>query len=185
MPTYSERRSIRETLSLPIPEAFFDTLVALLAEWLGTTFFLFFALAGCQVAFTPLTPAAVLSPSNPLTRDMPLVSTASLLYAALSVAFAFTVSVWVFFRVTSALFNPAIAVGMCLVGSMHWKRGIWVVGSQVLGGMTAAGLVSGLFPGRIRAETLLGGGTSVVRGFCEYAAIRCVGSPGLMLWCSH
>lgn len=40
--------------------------------------------------------------------------------------------------------------------------------SQFLGGMTAAGLVSGLFPGPLEAETVLGSGTSIARGFCEY-----------------
>ena len=75
------------------------------------------------------------------------------------------VSAWVFFRVTSGLFNPAITFGMCLVGSLPWRRGAFIAVSQMLAGMTAAGLVSCVFPGDLKAETLLGGKTSVVRGF--------------------
>jgi MIP family channel proteins len=83
----------------------------------------------------------------------------------LSVGFSLVVSAWVFFRVTSGLFNPAITFGMCLVGSLPWRRGAFIAVSQMLAGMTAAGLVSCVFPGELRAETLLGGKTSVVRGF--------------------
>jgi MIP family channel proteins len=88
-----------------------------------------------------------------------------LLYAALSVGFSLVVCAWVFFRVTNGLFNPAITFGMCLVGSLPWSRGACIAVSQMLAGMTAAGLVSCVFPGELRAETLLGSGTSIVRGF--------------------
>lgn len=79
--------------------------------------------------------------------------------------FSLVVSAWVFFRVTSGLFNPAITLGMCFAGTLPWSRGAFVAVSQILGGLTAAGLVSCVFPGELRAETLLGSGTSVVRGF--------------------
>lgn len=51
------------------------------------------------------------------------------------------------------------------MGSLPWSRGACIAVSQMLAGMTAAGLVSCVFPGELRAETLLGSGTSVVRGF--------------------
>ena len=88
-----------------------------------------------------------------------------MLYAALSLGFSLVVNAWVFFKVTSGLFNPAITLGMCLVGSLPWSRGACIAVSQMLAGMTAAGLVSCVFPGDLKAETLLGSGTSVVRGF--------------------
>lgn len=95
------------------------------------------------------------------------VSSASLLYAALSVGFSMMVNAWIFFRISSGLFNPAITFGMVVEGSLGWKKGVTIAGAQFAGGMAAAGLVSGLFPGEVKAETLLGGGTSIVRGFCE------------------
>lgn len=164
-PKQPSKRSLRERFS--IRESLFNLAIAVISEFLGTTFFLFYALAGCQVAFTPFTPAAVLTGSpSPRTSALP-VSSASLLCAALSVGFSLAVNVWVFFRVTSALFNPAITLGMWLIGSLDWKRALAVASSQILGGMAAAGLVSCMFPGKLRAETLLGSDTSIVRGVCE------------------
>ena len=80
------------------------------------------------------------------------------------------VNAWIFFRISSGLFNPAITFGMVVEGSLKWKKGVSIVGAQFAGGMAAAGLVSGLFPGQMKAETLLGSGTSVVRGLCEYCS---------------
>ena len=157
--TQEPKPSLRERvpfLERHIPERAYNTLVATFAEFIGTTFFLFFALAGCQVAFTN-TVASIPARSS--------IPPSALLYAALSVGFSLVVCAWVFFRVTSGLFNPAITFGMCLVGSLPWSRGACIAVSQMLAGMTAAGLVSCVFPGELRAETLLGSGTSVVRGF--------------------
>jgi len=36
--------------------------------------------------------------------------------------------------------------------------------AQILGGLTAAGLVHAMFPGNLNAQTTLGGGTSIVQG---------------------
>lgn len=147
-----------------MPEWAFNTFIAVFAEFMGTTFFLFFALAGCQV--THLSPTAVTFPGPAGSSPQTFVSVSSLLYAALAVGFSLAVNAWVFFRVTSALFNPAITLGMVFVGSLAWKRAACLAVSQMLGGMAAAGLVSCMFPGDIRAtETLLGRETSVVRGF--------------------
>ena len=96
------------------------------------------------------------------------VSSASLLYAALSVGFSMMVNAWIFFRISSGLFNPAITFGMVIEGSLGWKKGVTIAVAQFAGGMAAGGLVSGLFPGQLKAETLLSGGTSITRGLCEY-----------------
>lgn len=68
-----------------IPRAAYSHGIAWLSEFMGTIFFLFLALAGEQVAFSAGGGAA------------------ALLYASLSYAFAFAVSSWIFFRVTSGL----------------------------------------------------------------------------------
>jgi aquaporin related protein len=155
-------------LDRSIPEWAYNALVAILSEFLGTTFFLFFALAGTQVAYTHLSPSTVILPGSPARPGGMAVSSASLLYAALSVGFSMMVNAWIFFRISSGLFNPAITFGMVVEGSLVWKKGGYIIVAQSAGGMAAAGLVSGLFPGQLRAETLLGSGTSIVRGLCEY-----------------
>lgn len=73
-------------------------------------------------------------------------------------------SVRVFFRVSGGLFNPAVTFGLCLVGALPWVRGALLFGTQILGGMAAAGLISCILPGPLAAETTLGGGTSVAQG---------------------
>lgn len=57
-----------------------------------------------------------------------------------------------------------VTVGMCLIGALPWIRGSLLFFVQVLGGMTAAALVSCMFPGDLLVHTTLGGGTSVVQG---------------------
>ena len=53
---------------------------------------------------------------------------------------------------------------MCLVGALPYFRGLLLTLSQILGGITAAAIVSALFPGPLTVRTNLGGGTSVVQG---------------------
>jgi len=52
---------------------------------------------------------------------------------------------------------------MCLVGAVPYIRGVLLAISQILGGITAAAIVSALFPGPLTVRTALSGGTSVTR----------------------
>ena len=75
--------------------------VATVAEFAGTTLFLFFAFSGTQVALlaTPANNSNVVgTPSNP----------AQLLYVSLCFGFSLAVNAWVFFRISGGLFNPAV-----------------------------------------------------------------------------
>lgn len=53
---------------------------------------------------------------------------------------------------------------MCLIGALPWIRGALLFFVQILGGLTAAALVSCMFPGDLNVRTTLGGGTTVVQG---------------------
>lgn len=68
----------------------------MLGEFVGTYLFLIFAFAGTQVANTPGSDAD--SPPN----------TSTLLYIALAFGFSLAVNVWIFFRISGGLFNPAV-----------------------------------------------------------------------------
>jgi aquaporin related protein len=72
-------------------------LVSMLGEFVGTYLFLFFAFAGTQVANTPAGKAD--APPNP----------ATLLYISLAFGFSLAVNVWIFFRISGGLFNPAVS----------------------------------------------------------------------------
>ncbi|KAL6706641.1 Aquaporin-1 [Coniothyrium glycines] len=128
-------------------------------EYVGTVLFLYFALSGTQVANSiPSSSGRTVaeSGSNPQ----------QLQYIALCFGFSLAVNAWVFFRISGGLFNPAVTFGMCLIGALPWVRGILLFFVQVLGGITAAALVTVMFPhqGEINVRTTLGGGTTVVQG---------------------
>ena len=84
---------------LPFADRLNDTVrnhcVACCGEFIGTFFFLFFALSGTQVANTTPDPQHV----NELNR---------LLYISVAFGFSLGVNAWVWFRVSGGLFNPAL-----------------------------------------------------------------------------
>jgi aquaporin related protein len=53
---------------------------------------------------------------------------------------------------------------MCIVGALPYIRGVLIAFAQILGGITAAAIVSALFPGPLTVQTSLGGGTSITQG---------------------
>lgn len=78
-----------------------NLVVSTLGEFVGTFLFLFFAFAGTQVAN--------MSPRT--TGGYP--NTSALLYIALSFGFSLVVNVWIFFRISGGLFNPAVRLDDC------------------------------------------------------------------------
>lgn len=87
-----------------------------------------------------------------------------LLFISLAFGFSLAINAWIFFRVSGGLFNPAVTLGMCLIGAMPIVRGITIFVAQIVGGIAAAAAVYGLTPGPLKTRTQLGGGTSVVQG---------------------
>lgn len=64
------------------------------------------------------------------------------------------------------MFNPAVAIAMFATGGIDILRLVLIVVAQLAGSIAASGLVIGLLPGEgIQAQTSLGDGISVVRGF--------------------
>jgi aquaporin related protein len=93
-------------------------LLAFLGEFIGTFLFLFFAFAATQTANNLLGD-----------RDMDI---GSLMYISLAFGFSLAVNVWIFFRVSGGLFNPAVSrlfrVTQCLRMTSHsyvcWSPGL-------------------------------------------------------------
>ena len=75
--------------------------IAFLGEFVGTFLFLFFAYGGTQTANQT-------SQKNPSIVASPDIN--QLLYIALIFGFSLTVNVWIFFRVSGGLFNPAVCI---------------------------------------------------------------------------
>lgn len=140
-----------------LPSHFRSHFVAMCGEFIGTFLFLFFAFSGTQVANTqtqPQTSTTIAQASNP----------AQLLYISLCFGFSLAVNAWVFFRISGGLFNPAVTLGMCIVGALPYIRGALLTLSQILGAISAAAVVSVLFPGPLDVRTALRIGTSITQG---------------------
>ncbi|KAI0580869.1 aquaporin [Pyrenophora tritici-repentis] len=125
-------------------------LISFLGEYVGTFLFLFFAFAATQVA-------------NNLRGTRPM-DVGTLLYISLAFGCSLAITVWVFFRISGGLFNPAVTFAMGLVGAIGWVKVLLLILAQTLGAITAAAIVSGLFPGPLSVNTSLSKGTSVTRG---------------------
>ncbi|RMY76119.1 hypothetical protein D0863_02143 [Hortaea werneckii] len=133
--------------------------VATIAEFVGTTMFLFFAFAGTQVAN-----AGAKNSSNTTTNAANGFSPNVLAYIALSFGFSLMVNVWIFFRVSGGLFNPAVTLAMIMVRNMNLIRGFLLLGAQLTGAIFSAYIVSILFPTQFNVRTTLSAETSRVQG---------------------
>ncbi|KAK8154963.1 aquaporin-like protein [Phyllosticta citrichinensis] len=151
-----------------LPTTIKNHFIAMIGEFTGTFLFLFFAFAATQVANAGAAAAAEVA--DTAVADAP--NTPVLLYISLAFGFSLAVNVWVFFRISGGLFNPAasalrpciVTLGLCLIGAVGWLRGFLVVLAQIAGAIASAAVVSALFPGDLAVRTTLGGGTSIVRG---------------------
>lgn len=134
--------------------------IAAVGEFLGTFLFLFFAFAGTQCAKLAIDP---LKKEQDMAEDaVPTVGL--LLYVALAFGISLAVNVWVFYRISGGIFNPAVTLGVVLLGAMPPLKGVLLAVAQLLGGIFAAGLVEILLPGNLSVNTGLGGGMSTVQG---------------------
>ena len=85
-----------QTGIVSMPDNIRNHLVATVAELAGTFLFLFFSLSICQIANT----APATSGSLP---DL-----AKLLFISLGFGCSVAVNVWIFYRVSGGMFNPAV-----------------------------------------------------------------------------
>ncbi|KAH9907908.1 aquaporin-like protein [Xylariomycetidae sp. FL2044] len=134
--------------------------VAGIGEWVGTTMFLFFAFAGTQVANAKSQTPAESTTTNATTGFDPQV----MMYIALSFGFSLMVNVWVFFRISGGLFNPAVTLALWTTGALNVSRAITLFISQIVGSITASALVLALFPTPLNVRTTLSDGTSLAQG---------------------
>lgn len=77
-----------------LPDSTRHLLISYIGEYVGTFLFLFFAFAGTQVA-------------NNLRGTRPM-DIGTLLYISLAFGSSLAITVWVFFRISGGLFNPAV-----------------------------------------------------------------------------
>ncbi|CAD6571318.1 MAG: hypothetical protein TREMPRED_000241 [Tremellales sp. Tagirdzhanova-0007] len=138
--------------------------IAMTGEYVGTVLFMIFALGGTNVANIPTTSVTGGTTAGQSGTAAATANTSNLLYISLSFGFSLAVNAWIFFRVSGGLFNPAVSLGMVLVGALTPIRGALLTFAQILGGITGAAIIQAITPGTLNVRTELGGGTSVVQG---------------------
>lgn len=130
----------------------------MIGEFVGTTMFLFFAFAGTQVANVGA--AGTTTTTNATNGFSPIV----LMYTAVSFGFSLMVNVWIFFRISGGLFNPAVTLAMVLVKSLDYVRGALLFIAQLCGSLLASVLVRALFPTSFNVRTTLSENTNLAQG---------------------
>ena len=93
------------------------------------------------------------------------INTANLMFIAAAFGLSLLVNVWIFFRVTGGLFNPAVSFALALARVISPTRAVLLIIFQILGRITAAALIQCLTPGPLKVSTRLGGGISISQGF--------------------
>jgi aquaporin related protein len=134
--------------------------VAFIGEFVGTTMFLFFAFAGTQVANIGAVATSDRTTTGAATGFSPTV----LLYIAVVFGFSLMVNVWIFFRISGGLFNPAVTFAMLLCRAVSPVRATLLLVAQLAGSIFSSFLVSVMFPTSFNVRTTLSPGTSIVRG---------------------
>ncbi|KIW15814.1 hypothetical protein PV08_05864 [Exophiala spinifera] len=136
-----------------LPDAHRNHMTAFISELAGTFLFLFFSFAIAQVANTP-----------PPTGEAARPNLLTIFFIALGFGCSVAINVWLFYRVSGGMFNPAVAFTLVLIGAVPKSRGAVVFVAQILGGIAAAGAVSATLPGPMAVNVRLGGGCSITRG---------------------
>lgn len=117
-----------------------NVFLTVLSEFLGTVLFLWIAFAGTSSALYQVSGG---------------VGT-SVLFIALIFGFAFAIAVWIFFRGSGGLFNPAITLALMLFGFIPLITGIFLIVAQFAGAIVAAALVEVMiYPIPLLANTSL------------------------------
>jgi aquaporin related protein len=62
-------------------------------------------------------------------------SNQTVVFIALSYGFSLLIAVWMLFRVSGGLFNPAVTLGMVITGTLPVVRGLIFLPVQLLGGI--------------------------------------------------
>lgn len=119
--------------------------------------FLLLSFGGTHIANLP--DATVTAQSGAKFIDTP-----NLMFISISFGLSLIINIWIFFRVSGALFNPAISLALVLANVITPLRGLLMFVAQLLGGIAASALIDGLMPGPLNVGTNLSGGISIAQG---------------------
>ena len=84
-----------------------------------------------------------------------------LLYIAFAFGFSLAVNVFIFYRVSGGLFNPAVTLAVTVLGKMPPVKAAILVVAQLLGAIFAAGIAEIMLPGDLAVDTTINYATGI------------------------
>ncbi|KAG8864336.1 Aquaporin-4 [Tulasnella sp. 330] len=139
---------------------------AALLEFCGTFIFLLLGLGGIQAAAvsneSALSAASATNSGGGASVNR-VASIDQLIYISASMGLSLLITVWMFYRVTGGLFNPAVSTALLLIGAIGPVRWALCCAAQLVGGIAAAAVLQGLLPGPLASNTTPGGETSLAQ----------------------
>jgi aquaporin related protein len=156
---------LKESCAHPFA-SFRADVVAAFIEFFGTMMFLLIGLGGVQAAATSNSAAlaAAVTQNGGAQSINTVASIQQLLYAAVSMGLALLATVWMFYRVTGGVFNPAVSFTLFLVGAIGPVRFVLYFVAQMAGAIAASAILAGLLPGPLAVTPSLGANTTKAQG---------------------
>jgi aquaporin related protein len=146
--------------------------IAFIGEFLGTFGFLFMAYLIAQIALTP-DPAVETSSTA--------INHAKLIMVSFGFGLALMTNIFIWFRVCGAAFNPAVSLGLAVMGVITPGRAFVCIAAQVLAGIVAALVVDGLTIGPLLVANGLTQTENSVTSATQGFFIEALGTCQLML----
>ncbi|KJZ75175.1 hypothetical protein HIM_05369 [Hirsutella minnesotensis 3608] len=156
MPGTVARRYVQVNQSTSETSSTRNTLVVVAAEFCGTFTFLLLSFIGAQTAIVNN------SPGN--TNSGAILLPSSLFYIAASFGSALAANVWIFYRVSGGMFNPAVTLALVLAKQVTPLCALLILPAQLVGSIAASAVVLGLLPGPLRVANSLSSGINVAQG---------------------
>ncbi|KAJ6262163.1 Aquaporin-2 [Drechslerella dactyloides] len=135
-------------------------LVAASGEFIGTFMFLFMSYSVVQIAGSRVHYARQAGTPANGGADPALI-----FYIASAFGMSLAVNVWIFYRVSGGMFNPAVTLALVLGCGMPIVRAVICVVSQIIASICAAAVASAMLPGKLSVGTsTAGSGISEAQG---------------------
>uniref|UniRef100_A0A1D1XR95 Aquaporin TIP2-3 n=1 Tax=Anthurium amnicola TaxID=1678845 RepID=A0A1D1XR95_9ARAE len=128
-----------------------DDTVTALAEFIGTTYFIFMGLGGGD---------AIAAFAGKTLGDIEILAT------AFAFGWSLMINVWLWAHISGGVLNPAITLALMVTGDLNLGivRGVFYIIAQFAGGIAGSLIVEAFIPAPIAALTTLSNGTSVLQG---------------------
>ncbi|KAG9027874.1 Aquaporin-4 [Tulasnella sp. JGI-2019a] len=136
---------------------------AAVLEFCGTFIFLLLGLGGIQAAAVSNEAALSATSATDSGGGVSVNRVASidqLMFISAAMGLSLLIAVWLFYRVTGGVFNPAVSTALLLVGAIGPVRWALYCAAQLIGGIAAAAVLQALLPGPLASNTTPGGKTN-------------------------